>query len=67
MKETFLDRLEKERYELETKIIGLEKFFIGSKKFEKIPEIQKILLGIQLDTMKTYLTILESRLIELKK
>ena len=63
--ETFKDRLYLEFNDLEDKIGKLESF-VNSKILFEIPNIQKVLLCVQLDAMKTYATCLNERIDNLK-
>jgi hypothetical protein len=59
--ETFMDRLLKERNELEDRSKKLEAF-INGEKFATIETIQQSLLVVQLQAMKTYLRCLYERI-----
>ena len=61
-----INRLKIERSDLLDKCTSLE-IFINSDKFNRINYIQQLLLPIQLDTMNTYLTILDARLHDLEE
>ena len=58
---TFKDRLNDEKAQLDEKIDKLE-IFISGKDFRKVDHIQKSLLKSQLLIMKTYSQILTERL-----
>ena len=60
----FIKRLEDEEDELNDKLIKLDSF-MNSSGFTNIPYIQQTLLIIQLDAMRTYLTVLNARLDDL--
>lgn len=62
---TFLDRLKEEQYELNEKVNNLEKFIETNPAFENVGEYQSEMLVIQLDTMRTYLSILVARINDL--
>lgn len=59
--ETFLERLQAEQRELNLKIEKLSAFQL-SNAFEKVDPIQKVLLVVQLDAMRTYNQVLIQRL-----
>ena len=61
METTFLERLRDEETQLSEKITKLQNF-VYSDKFREIEEIQKSLLKIQLNAMKTYQVCLNERL-----
>lgn len=57
----FKTRLVEEKQQLDEKRIKLEPF-LGTAKFNELPEIQKCLLRAQSATMATYSQILDDRL-----
>ena len=61
---TFIDRLKLELSDLESKINGLESFF-DNDNFDKIDEVQKVLLRVQLKAMHTYKQCLNERISKL--
>lgn len=58
-------KLEKEKYELNGKIMKLGKFR-STEEFEKLSVYHRCLLDIQLSAMRTYLETLMSRLVDLR-
>ena len=62
MKETYIDRMKKEKAELEHRITKLIAF-IESDKFAELDATEKRLLRMQYCGMETYLTSLTSRLL----
>lgn len=58
-------KLEKEKYELHSKIMKLGKFR-STKEWNKLSVNHKCLLDIQLSAMQTYLETLMSRLVDLR-
>jgi hypothetical protein len=61
---TFKERLEIEKAELDEKIHKLESF-IESENFSKIDSVQRTLLNVQIQAMRTYSQILLERLARL--
>ena len=66
METTFIQRLELERDELIKKIDKLEAFTAGPK-LQEVAEVQKPLLLIQLQAMKTYAACLHQRILDLNR
>ena len=58
-------KLEKEKYELHSKIMKLGKFR-STEEWDKLSVNHKCLLDIQLSAMQTYLETLMSRLVDLR-
>jgi hypothetical protein len=58
-------KLEKEKYELHSKIMKLGKFR-STEEWNKLSVNHKCLLDIQLSAMQTYLETLMSRIVDLK-
>lgn len=58
-------KLEKEKYELNSKITKLKKFRC-TEEWDKLSVNHKCLLDIQLSAMQTYLETLMSRIVDLK-
>jgi hypothetical protein len=64
---TFLERLEVEQLELQTKTHALETFVDSNPVFETVSEIQRVLLVNQLSSMQGYLFCLNERILDLSK
>lgn len=62
METTFKDRLLVEQKELLEKIVKL-KGFIATGAFNAVPEVQQVLLNVQLKAMETYSECLTQRLL----
>lgn len=60
-----ITKLEKEKYELNSKIMKLGKFR-ATEEWNKLSIHHKCLLDIQLSAMRTYLETLMSRLVDLR-
>lgn len=66
METTFLDRLKQEQKELQVKIEKLSNFIL-SNAFTPVTKVQKRLLVIQLDSMRTYNQCLIQRIEDLNE
>jgi hypothetical protein len=63
---TFLERLQVERQELETKTHALETFIDSNPVFETVSKHQRALLITQCSAMQMYLFILNERIADLE-
>lgn len=62
---TFLERLEEEEKQLSEKVTKLGDFVENNPSFENVSDIQSVLLKAQLNTMISYLHILQDRIEDL--
>lgn len=60
--ESFLDRLQAEKAQLEERWLKLQDFVLTSPKFAELPELQRSMLTTQSDLMRQYLEVLNRRL-----
>ncbi|ENA1815818.1 hypothetical protein ABF174_002466 [Flavobacterium psychrophilum] len=63
---TFLERLEVEEQELETKTHALETFIDSNPVFETVSKFQRVLLITQCSSMQMYLFTLKERIADLQ-
>lgn len=62
---TFIERLQIEEEELSEKVSKLDDFIENNPAYEKVGDIQWYLLDAQLNAMKSYLYILQHRIVDL--
>jgi CHASE3 domain sensor protein len=62
---TFIERLEEEELELNFKVNKLRDFIENNPAYDTVGDVQSVLLNAQLNAMKSYLSILQDRIINL--
>ena len=62
---TFIERLEEEELELNFKVNKLRDFIENNPAYDTVADVQSVLLNAQLNAMKSYLSILQDRIINL--
>jgi len=64
--ETIIEKLPKEKSDLDKKITKLNDFIAKNEKYQSLSEMQQLLLVMQSKAMETYSDVLQARIIEME-